>query len=122
MSPWAWRAAGRPGPAWSVFWPTIPWAQAAAGELRRWGVETQHLHFRTGRMGLYYLTQGAVLRPSEVTYDRAHSAFADADLELVDWDAALAGASWLHLVRGHPGGGDRTGRRRRSGQSRRRTA
>jgi 2-dehydro-3-deoxygluconokinase len=46
-------------------------------------------------MGLYFLTHGAGLRSAEVTYDRAGSAFARADP--VDWDAALAGASWLHL-------------------------
>lgn len=30
----------------------------------------------TGRMGLYFYTPGSVLRPAEVLYDRAHSAFA----------------------------------------------
>jgi 2-dehydro-3-deoxygluconokinase len=48
-------------------------------------------------MGLYFLTPGAGPRPSDVLYDRAGSAFAGADPEAIDWDAALVGASWLHL-------------------------
>lgn len=68
---------------------------AAVGELRRHGVDTRHVRMREGRMGLYFLTHGAMQRPSEVLYDRAGSAFtADADY---DWDALLEGAAWLHL-------------------------
>jgi 2-dehydro-3-deoxygluconokinase len=48
-------------------------------------------------MGLYFLTPGAVLRPSEIIYDRAGSAFAQADPAAYDWPALLEGASWLHV-------------------------
>jgi 2-dehydro-3-deoxygluconokinase len=71
--------------------------QAAIGELRRYGVDTTHVRAREGRMGLYFLTPGAIQRPSEVLYDRADSAFARASAEGLDWGAALAGASWLHV-------------------------
>ncbi len=71
--------------------------QAAVAELRRWGVGTGGVGVGPGRMGLYFLTPGAGLRTAEIVYDRAGSAFAAADPEAVDWDAALAGASWLHL-------------------------
>jgi 2-dehydro-3-deoxygluconokinase len=77
--------------------PDDPLGRAALGELRRWGVDTGAVAFGPGRMGLYFLSPGAVLRPSEVTYDRAGSAFALADAEATDWDAALAGAAWLHI-------------------------
>jgi 2-dehydro-3-deoxygluconokinase len=48
-------------------------------------------------MGLYFLSTGAVQRASEVLYDRSGSAFATAPPELVDWDEALAGSTWLHV-------------------------
>lgn len=70
---------------------------AAADELRRHGVDVSGVRFTPGRMGLYFLAPGAVLRPSQVTYDRAGSAFAVAAPDAVDWDQALAGASWLHV-------------------------
>src|SRR5689334_19271953 len=69
----------------------------AAGELRRYGVRTEGIQFRPGRMGLYFLTVGAGHRPSEVLYDREGSAFALAPPELVDWKAVLRDVSWLHL-------------------------
>jgi 2-dehydro-3-deoxygluconokinase len=70
---------------------------AAAGELRRYGVRTDAIQFRPGRMGLYFLTVGAGLRPSEVLYDREGSAFALAPPELIDWSSVLTEVSWLHL-------------------------
>ena len=71
--------------------------RAAVAELRRWGVDTRGVVLGPGRMGLYFLTPGAGPRPSDVLYDRSGSAFANADPAAFDWDAALAGASWLHL-------------------------
>lgn len=70
---------------------------AALGELRRYGVATDHAVLRPGRMGLYFLTTGAIHRPSDVLYDRAGSTFAVAEPEAVEWEAALEGASLLHL-------------------------
>jgi len=70
---------------------------AAVGELRRHDVDTRGIDAGPGRMGLYFLTVGAGHRPSEVLYDRAHSAFADAPADLFDWPALLAGARCLHL-------------------------
>lgn len=71
--------------------------QAAIGELRRHGVDTRHVVFAPGRMGLYFLVAGAIHRPSEVLYDRAGSAFALAAPELHDWDTLLRGADTLHV-------------------------
>ncbi|MBU8975989.1 sugar kinase [Lysobacter sp. FW306-1B-D06B] len=68
---------------------------SAVGELRRYGVDTRPVREAPGRMGLYFLSHGAMQRPSEVLYDRADSAFVrNADY---DWDALLEGADWLHL-------------------------
>lgn len=68
--------------------------RAALGELRRHGVDTRGIAWGDGRMGLYFLSQGAVRRPSEVLYDRADSAFARAPaLAKVE----LGDADWFHV-------------------------
>ena len=72
-------------------------AHSARGELRRWNVDTRSVQTGTGRLGLYFLTPGAGQRPSDVLYDRAHSAFALAAPDAIDWSAALEGADWLHI-------------------------
>ncbi len=70
---------------------------AARDELRRQGVDISSVRFRPGRMGLYFLTPGAVLRPAEIIYDRAHSAFAEADPACINWQASLQGVEWFHV-------------------------
>jgi 2-dehydro-3-deoxygluconokinase len=77
--------------------PDNPIGIAARDQLRGLGVDMAEVRLAPGRMGLYFLTPGAVLRPSEVLYDRAHSCFAEASPDLIDWDTALAGAGRLHL-------------------------
>ena len=71
--------------------------RAAMEELRRHGVDVGGVQRAQGRMGVYFLTPGAGLRPSEVLYDRAGSAFAEAASDAIDWDVELDGADWLHL-------------------------
>ncbi|WP_407353689.1 sugar kinase [Luteimonas sp. R10] len=71
--------------------------EAALGELRRHGVDTRGVRRAAGRMGLYFLATGAGLRPSEVLYDRAGSAFALAAADAYDWPALLQGVDCLHL-------------------------
>ena len=77
--------------------PSNPLGEFALGELRRHGVDTTAVRRTDGRMGLYFLTTGAVQRASEVVYDRADSAFANSSAADYDWDTLLAGADWLHL-------------------------
>ena len=69
---------------------------AARDEVRKHGVDTTHIVFTPGRMGLYFLTPGAVRRPSEVLYDRAGSAFVEHVDTAFDWDRLLDGVEWLH--------------------------
>ena len=71
--------------------------ETAVGELRRHGVDTAAVQRAPGRMGLYFLTTGAIHRPSQVLYDRAGSAFALAGGGRHDWAALLDGADWLHV-------------------------
>ena len=61
-----------------------------ADELRRHGVDVESIAYRDGRMGMYFLTHGAGLRPAEVLYDRANSAFAAAPAG-TDGEHGLAG-------------------------------
>ena len=70
---------------------------ACVAELRRHGVDTQHIRRAPGRLGIYFMASGAGHRPSEIIYDRANSAFAVAGDDGIDWQRALAGASWLHI-------------------------
>ena len=80
--------------------------ETAVGELRRHGVDTGHVRAGEGRMGLYFLSHGALHRPSEVLYDRAESAFVrSADY---DWERLLEGAHWLHLSGVTPALGEST--------------
>ncbi|MEP7314277.1 MAG: sugar kinase [Pseudomonadota bacterium] len=77
--------------------PASPLGEACRSELHRHGVGSEHIQMREGRMGLYFMTQGAGPRASEVLYDRRHSAFAEAPPNLFDWAAVLQGAAWLHV-------------------------
>ncbi len=70
---------------------------AAAGHLRRYGVDTGGVATGPGRMGLYFLAPGAGPRPADIVYDREGSAFARAGPGDFDWDALLDGADLLHL-------------------------
>lgn len=70
---------------------------AALGALKRHGVKTEAVRRTSGRMGLYFLSTGAVLRPSEIVYDRAHSAFAEMGEDDLDWNVLLEGAGRLHI-------------------------
>lgn len=73
-----------------------PLGRAARDEVRKHGVDTSPVVFKPGRMGLYFLTPGAVRRPSEVLYDRAGSAFVEHVNDAFDWDRLLEGVEWLH--------------------------
>jgi 2-dehydro-3-deoxygluconokinase len=70
---------------------------AARGHLGRYGVATGGVAVGPGRMGLYFLSPGAGLRPSDIVYDREQSSFALAGPDDFDWDALLEGAELLHL-------------------------
>lgn len=71
--------------------------EAAIGYLRRHGVHVSEVPRGDGRMGLYFLSVGAGLRPSAIVYDREGSSFGLAGKDDFDWDRLLDGAGWLHL-------------------------
>jgi 2-dehydro-3-deoxygluconokinase len=89
---------GWPAAYVTVLPPNHPIADAAIGEMRRFGVDTSRIARAKGRMGVYYVENGANQRPSKVVYDRENSAMARAKPRDIDWDAALEGAGWFHIT------------------------
>jgi 2-dehydro-3-deoxygluconokinase len=75
-----------------------PIADAAIGDLRRFGVDTSRIVRSKGRMGIYYIEAGANQRPSKVVYDREHTAIALAKSGDVDWSHIFDDASWFHVT------------------------
>jgi 2-dehydro-3-deoxygluconokinase len=78
--------------------PPNPITDAFVGELRRFGVDADHIMRGPGRFGLYYVEPGANQRPSKVVYDREYSAIALAQPGSIDWKSALSGTSWFHIT------------------------
>lgn len=77
--------------------PNSPIGLAARAEMRRSGVECEHVISGAGRMGLYFLESGADQRPSQLIYDRADSAFARAQPVEFDWPRYLSDTALLHV-------------------------
>lgn len=71
--------------------------RGVVSSIRAHGVDCKKVQIRDGRMGLYFLAQGAGLRASEIVYDRLGSSFAQATAADFDWDELLADAQMLHL-------------------------
>ncbi len=61
------------------------------------GVDVSSVVTREGRAGIYFLETAAALRPADVLYYRANSAFCEAPADAIDWGPALKGARWLHM-------------------------
>lgn len=76
--------------------PANDFGQAATQHLRKYGVATDRILYGDERMGVYFLENGAMQRSSRIIYDRFDSAFAAIKKGMVDWGAALKGASWFH--------------------------
>jgi 2-dehydro-3-deoxygluconokinase len=75
-----------------------PVAEACIAELRRFGVETDHVVRRSGRLAVYFVENGASQRPSKVVYDRDGSAIAIAQPGTIDWVATLSGVTFFHVT------------------------
>lgn len=67
-------------------------------ELRRFGVDVSKVQRGPGRMGIYFLENGANQLPSKVVYDRAYSAIALAKPGDIDWDKVFEGVDWFHIT------------------------
>jgi len=89
---------GNPARYVSVLPPDHPIADALIGELRRFGVDAGYIARGPGRMGIYFVENGANQRPSKVVYDRADSSIALAKPGSIDWKKSLEGAGWFHIT------------------------
>jgi 2-dehydro-3-deoxygluconokinase len=72
--------------------------EACISFLRQYGVGTELILRRPGRLGVLFHEPGGVGRSAQVVYDRAGSVFAGCEPEAYDWHRILAGHSWLHLT------------------------
>lgn len=66
--------------------------------LRSFGINTRHITRGGKRMGLYFLENGASVRPSQVIYDRMDSGFTEAVKEDFDIPSILDSADVFYLT------------------------
>lgn len=71
---------------------------ACKRELKKWGIDTSLIIRNKGRMGIYYLENGANQRPSIVVYDRSYSAISILKPGDIDWEKVFDGADWFHIT------------------------
>jgi len=65
-------------------------------DLRKYNVGTREILCGGERVGIYFLETGAVARPSNVVYDRAHSSIASVEKGMFNWREILKDATWFH--------------------------
>lgn len=70
----------------------------AVNLLREFGVKTDHVIRDGNRIGIYFIENGASIRPSKVIYDRDNSAFQNLTNGRIKWETVLKGKSWIHLT------------------------
>lgn len=82
--------------------PENPIGRSCLDALRKYGPDTAHVLRIPGdsRLGLFFLETGVSLRPSQVVYDRKHSAFAETPFDAYHVNAlfrTFSAPGWLHL-------------------------
>lgn len=70
--------------------------KSAENRLRFSGVDTSFIRYNEGRMGVYFVENGAMQRSSKIIYDRFDSAFAQVNVKDFDWEKIFEGADWFH--------------------------
>ncbi len=70
--------------------------QACVRFIREAGVGVDKIIWGGERLGIYFLEMGAVMRSSQVVYDRAGSSLAAIEPGMVSWDSVFADADWFH--------------------------
>ncbi|GAB4182837.1 MAG: hypothetical protein Fur0032_23860 [Terrimicrobiaceae bacterium] len=79
--------------------PRHPIADACVAVFTGLGVDTSCIvRNDAGRLGLYFLENGANQRPSNVIYDRAYSAISLTPASDYPWDRIFSDAKWLHTT------------------------
>ena len=70
--------------------------EACVQFLRQYNVGTCYILRGGDRLGIYFMENGAVMRGSQVIYDRADSSFAQIKPGMVDWRTVFSDAQWFH--------------------------
>ena len=71
--------------------------EAAIATLKKTGVDCRYIARGGKRLGVYFLENGASVRPSNVVYDRADSSITQASAEEFDFDQIFDGAELFHV-------------------------
>ena len=69
---------------------------AATAYWRKIGVDMSHVQYSADRLGLYFVENGAIVRPTQIVYDRLPSAFSTISKDTFDWNKILDGVDWFH--------------------------
>jgi 2-dehydro-3-deoxygluconokinase len=72
------------------------------------GIKTDFIARGGNRLGLNFYENGVSMRPSKVIYDRANSAFAEADINDFDFEKNFDDADWFHISGITPALSDKT--------------
>lgn len=84
----------------SVFVSKVPnnlIGDCAVQTLKKQGIDCSYIVRGGNRLGVYYLENGASVRPSNVIYDRAGSAFAESDSKEYSLEQIMNGADLFHV-------------------------
>ncbi len=77
--------------------PSNPLGEKVIRDLKSFGVDTREILRGDGRLGIYFLEQGAGLKNSEVVYDRKYSAISLAKKEEFNIEEILKDVKVLHV-------------------------
>lgn len=78
--------------------PHNPLGDICVQKLQMQNVDTQYIVRGGERLGLNFYECGAAIRPSNVIYDRAHSAISEAKAGEFDFDGIFSDADWFHVA------------------------
>lgn len=78
--------------------PRNPLGEICIQKLRTQNVDTRYIVRGGERLGLNFYECGAAMRPSNVVYDRRHSAISEAQVEEFDFDGIFSDADWFHVA------------------------
>lgn len=78
--------------------PANPLGDSAVAALRARNVGTQFIARGGDRIGIYFLENGASVRPSNIVYDRTNSAIATAKENDFDFPNIFHGVDWFHFT------------------------
>ena len=70
----------------------------AVSFLKRFNIGTGKIIYGGDRIGVIYTERGASQRPSNVVYDRKHTAICEAKPEDFNWDDIFQDAGWFHFT------------------------